>query len=165
MPKILGLELSGSAIVLRFFEAALFSMLAFALLFYVPTVIPPNLSGFVNLSGKKIGTSVLSKIIQPTEPSLGLVIVLLVFAGVLARGTNVYGYLVALNGVSFWVYVYSFFQGGVVKVVAVGTAFGASNATLNMSLDATLLMFAFMVPPALTVVKGLLLVGGQLRHT
>jgi hypothetical protein len=162
MPRFMGLELSVVAILTRVVEAVVFSMLAFVLLFYIPAIVPTGLSGFVNVSGKGIGSSVLSKIIQPTAPSLGLFIVLLVFGATLARGTAVYGPLLVLNGIAFLVYVYSFFQGGVVRVTALGTAFGATGSTLSISLDAWALMAAFMLPPVLTIVKGLLLSrGGQ----
>jgi membrane-bound ClpP family serine protease len=95
--------------------------------------------------------------VSPTAPTLGLFIVLLVFTGVLLRGTSVYGLLLILNGVAFLPYVYSLFQGGVIRVGAMGDAFGATNANLRLSIDVTLIMVAFMVAPALTIFKGFVL--------
>jgi hypothetical protein len=157
MPRILGLEMTGKQIVYRMLEAVVLSMLAFVLLFYIPSVLPSTISGFVTVTAGGLGSALLSKLIQPTAPTLGLFVVLLVFAAALLRGTRIYGLLLALNGLAFILYVFSLFQGGTVQVQAVGNAFGASGATLSLSLDLNLMMLAFLVPPILTVVKGFLL--------
>jgi glucan phosphoethanolaminetransferase (alkaline phosphatase superfamily) len=158
MPRILGIDLTGKAIVLRVIEAIFFSMLAFAFFFYVPTVLPSSVSGFVTVTGGGLGSHVLSNLIAPTAPTLGLFIVLVVFAGVVLRGSRVYGPLLVLNGFAFALYVYSIFQGGVIRVQAMGDAFGATNASLSLSLDVTWIMVAFMVPPALAILKGVILI-------
>jgi hypothetical protein len=157
MPRILGLELSGRQIVLRVIEAVVLSMLMFVLFFYLPTALPSEISGFVSVTSGGLGSALLSKLIEPTAPTLGLFIVLLVFAAALVRGTRVYGLLLVFNGLAFVIYVYSLFQGGVVQVQAMGNAFGASGASLGLSLNLNLIMLAFLVPPTLTVVKGFIL--------
>lgn len=150
-----GLMLKGS--ILKLFEAIAASMVAFILLFYAPTVLPSRISGFVTVTAGALGSQLLSKLIQPTAPTLGLFIVVLVFAGVLSRGSGAYGLMVVLNGLAFLLYVYSLFQGGVVQVEATGDAFGSTQATLDLTISVTLMMLVFMIPPALTVVKGMLL--------
>lgn len=165
MPRVLGLQMSGAQLVLRVIEAVVSSMLAFALLFYMPTVLPSRVSGFVSVTAGGIGSALLSGLISPTAPTLGLFIVLFVFAAALLRGSGAYGWLLVLNGVAFSLYVYSLFQGGVVQVRAMGDAFGASDATLALSLNFSLLMAVFLVPPILTVVKGLLLIRGRSDRT
>lgn len=150
-----GLAWKGS--IFRLAEAIIASMVAFVLLFYIPTILPSRISGFVTVSAGGLGSQLLSKLIQPTAPTLGLFIVVLVFAGVITRGSGAYGLMVLLNGLAYLLYVYSLFQGGVVQAQATGEAFGSTQATLNLSIGLNLMMLAFMVPPALTVVKGLVL--------
>jgi hypothetical protein len=163
LPKVAGLQISGRGIVLRLLQAVLASMAAFIVLFYLPTVLPSELSGFLVTNGG-LGSQVLHSLISPTAPTLGLFIVILVFTGALLRGSSAYGLLLVLNGLAFVLYVYSLFQGGVIRIQATGNAFGSSNASVSLSLDLTLIMLAFMIPPALTVVKGVILMRSSVKE-
>ena len=160
MLRIMELDLSGRRLVLRVIASVTFSALTFALLFspIFFWVLPSGASAFLLTTRGGLGSKLLSSLISPEAPTLGLFIVMLVFAWVLLRGTKVEGLLTILNGLAFAAYVYALFQGGTIQLEAVGKAFGTSDATLNLSLDATTVMLAFLVPPFLTIARGVALI-------
>jgi hypothetical protein len=155
--RFFGLAVSGRNIVVRFLLAFLFSMFAFVAFVVLPSRIANLASAFFPLTAGTIGATVASSLIAPSEPTLGLLIVLLMFAGVFLRGTNLYGPLLILNGLVYVVLVYTFFRGGLLDLSALGDVFGAQATRITVTADTRVLMTVLLIGPALTILKGLLL--------
>jgi len=156
MVRMMGLRITGKRLIARLILATVISSIAFFLLFYLPQNITTFASGTILVTRSSIGSQVLSSLVSPTQPTLGVFIAMLVFAGVLLRGSRVFGPILIQNGLAFLLYVYSFFQGGIFHFSATGSVFGVAEASLQLSADLTFLMALFLVPTALTIVKGVL---------
>jgi hypothetical protein len=155
MSRFLGLNVTGAGLLLRFIEATALSILTFALLIYLPANLLSITSGTLLVTVSAIRSQALASLISPAQPTLGLFLVMLVFVACVFRGTRVYGPLLIQNGLAFSVYVYSLFQGGQIHLAAIGNVFGATGASLELVVDATILMVLFEVAPLLTILKGI----------
>jgi hypothetical protein len=160
---VLGLHVSKRVVAFRFVLALALAILTFVFLIYIPANLPAIASGTFRVTESPFGSEVLRTLVAPTQPTLGLFIVMLVFAGVFFRGTKVYGPILIQNGLAFMLYVYSIFQGGVVHLEVFGSAFGASEAELELSLSVSPLMLLFLIPAALTIMKGILVTRDSIR--
>jgi hypothetical protein len=83
-----------------------------------------------------------------------------IFLCALFRGTKAYGPLTIALSLIFAAYVFLFFHGGAISVAApVDQLVGGLPMELSLSIrvDMAMLMALFLVPPALGVAKGVLL--------
>ena len=146
--------MTGGAFLTRIAIAVAFSALTFFIFTYVPANLSSLAGGIFPSSGQPVVKQTLSSLVDPSKPTLGLFLVMMVFAGVLLRGTPEYGLMLALNGLGFALYVYYFFSGGVLDLTATGTALGVGNVAISLVVNASTLMYLFLVPPLLAFAKG-----------
>ena len=155
MVRLLGVEMSGGKFGLRVVLAVVFGALAFAVFYYVPASVGPlakQLAGPANASA--VGTLV-DSLVSPSLPLVGAAVAVLVFVGVFLRGTKAYGPVLAVLGLALLAYVYVLFQGGTVHATIPQLSKYAASGSI--AVDLTDLMLLFMVPAALTLVKGVVL--------
>lgn len=152
MVKLLGLELSGGAFGLRLAAAIILGSVEAFLFYYLPTNVGSLASGYLPSSYSSQINSVISGVVSPLLPILGLVIAVLGFLGILLKGTKIYGLIIALIGATFAGYTYLFFQGGTIRLnMPPGLV---QNVTGQISLELDLVMLLLIVPSLLTIVKG-----------
>lgn len=158
MPRILGLQLSAGALALRVVLGAITALVTFVVFYYVPANLPSFASGILGSASSTAGGVVsgfLKSLINPDLPTVGLLLTLAVFVGVLIRGTRVYGAVVLANGVLFAAYVYLAFQGGTVSITLPSGL--PSSAAGTIVIGASTLMYVFLLAPILAMVKGALI--------
>lgn len=155
MPRLLGLDVSGASLALRVVLGIVFGGLALGLLYYIPANLGSMLSSYLPASTKAVATGVVSSLLSPSLPLIGLVAATLVFLGVLLRGTRVYGVILLANGLVFVAYVYTLFQGGTITLSLPSGL--PSSLSGSLSLNVGSLMLIFLIAPILTVVKGIVL--------
>jgi hypothetical protein len=143
--------------MVRLVSAIVFSALTFFVFTYIPANLTSLASGIFPSSGQPVVKQTLSSLVDPSKPTLGLFLVILVFAGVLLRGTPQYGLMLSLNGLGFALYVYYFFSGGVLDLRATGAALGVSNVAISLLVNASTLMYLLLIPPLLTFAKGMMM--------
>ncbi|MDG6999984.1 MAG: hypothetical protein JRN15_12815 [Nitrososphaerota archaeon] len=152
MVKLLGLELSGGAFGLRLSAALILAALEAFLFYYLPTNVGSLASGYLPSSYSSQIVSLVSGLVSPLLPILGLVIAVLGLLGILLKGTKIYGLIIALIGATFAGYTYLFFQGGTIHLnVPPGLI---QNVTGQISLELYLVMLLLIIPSLLTIVKG-----------
>ncbi len=93
-----------------------------------------------------------SSLINPILPTIGLLIVALIFLASLLRGTKIYGILLMILGLTLASYVFVAFQGGTVSVTVPRGVI--QNVAANVTVQLTSLMLLLMIPSLLTIVKG-----------
>ncbi|XRH76126.1 MAG: hypothetical protein ACO0C9_03485 [Candidatus Methanosuratincola verstraetei] len=160
MVRLIDLDVSGASLAARLALGAILGGLAFLVFYYVPA----NLLGIAsNLAGVEIppqAAGVISSLIEPALPSVGLALAPAIFLCALFRGTKAYGPLTIALSLIFAAYVFLFFHGGAISVAApVDQLVGGLPMELSLSIrvDMAMLMALFLVPPALGVAKGVLL--------
>ena len=151
----MGLQLSSASLAIRAISGAVFAALIFLVFSYLPANAPALVSGSLPSSSATAASSVTSALIGSTLPIIGLVLAILVFTGMIVRGSRVYGMVLILIGLLFAAYTYTIFRGGSIGITLPSNLpLGASG---NLAIDASLLMFVLLVPSLLTVAKGVLL--------
>jgi len=160
MVRLIDLDVSGASLAARLALGAILGGLAFLVFYYVPA----NLLGIAsNLAGVEIppqAAGVISSLIEPALPFVGLALAPAIFLCALFRGTKAYGPLTIALSLIFAAYVFLFFHGGAISVAApVDQLVGGLPMELSLSIrvDMAMLMALFLVPPALGVAKGVLL--------
>jgi hypothetical protein len=155
MPRLLDIEVSGGRMAIRLVTGIIGAVIAFVVLYFIPTSAASLVSGSVPASFAAGINSLISSLVNPVMPPVGLVIAVLVFLGALLRGTKIYGPIVILLGILYLAYIYLFFGGGNLNVqIPQGIAQGVSG---SLVLQVSLLMSLFMIPAILTIVKGVVL--------
>ena len=86
---------------------------------------------------------------------MGLVVAALVFLGILLRGSRVYGPVLVVLGGALLAYVYVMFHGGTIDIAIPQVQQYSISGSVAIGLAA--LMYLFMVPALLTLVKGVVL--------
>lgn len=133
---------------------AIFSFLVF-LFFYV---IPANLTDLVSLavpSQAEALKGIVSALVNPVLPLIGLFLTVIVFLEILLKDTRAYGPLLILSGSGFIAYILVAMHGGIIKLaIPPDLLMGVS---LNLIVDLMLLMLIMLLPSALTVLKGLII--------
>jgi hypothetical protein len=149
--------MTGRELMVRIASAIVFSGVTFFIFTYIPANLSWLAGGIFPSSGQPVVKQTLSSLVDPSKPTLGLFLVMLVFAGVLLRGTPQYGLMLSLNGLGFALYVYYFFSGGVLDLRATGSALGVSNVAISLLVNASTLMYLLLIPPLLTFAKGMMM--------
>lgn len=118
MVRLIDLDVSGASLAARLALGAILGGLAFLVFYYVPA----NLLGIAsNLAGVEIppqAAGVISSLIEPALPSVGLALAPAIFLCALFRGTKAYGPLTIALSLIFAAYVFLFFHGGAISVAA-----------------------------------------------
>ncbi|MBC7078059.1 MAG: hypothetical protein H5T92_07125 [Synergistales bacterium] len=160
MVRIIDLNVSGASLAARVALGTILGGLAFLAFYYVPANflgIASNMAG-VEIPPQAAGT--ISSLIEPALPFVGLALAPAIFLCALFRGTKAYGPLTIALSLLFAAYVFLFFHGGAISVAAPVDQFVGDTpmeVSLSIRVDMAMLMALFMVPPALGVAKGVLL--------
>lgn len=158
MPRLLGLQLSSGALALRVVLGAIAALVTFVVFYYVPANLPGFASALLGSGSSTAGETVsgfLKSLINPNLPTVGLLLTVFVFIGVVIRGTRAYGAVVIVDGLLFAVYVYLAFQGGTISISLPSGL--PSSAAGTVAIGASTLMYIFLIAPLLTMVKGSLI--------
>ena len=155
MPRILDLQISTPRLIGRVILAIILAGIDF-FLFYV--LISPNDTFILHYLPANVSSTLsnaMSSYVSPTLPLIGLVIVALIFLDQIFKGTRIEGaFLITLGGIFAW-YTYTIFQGGTMNLnIPSGLI---QNISGNITLHATLLMWLFILPSLLSIVKGALM--------
>lgn len=151
----MGLELSSLSLAIRLVSGAVLSALTFVVFYYVPANLAGFVSGRLPSSIAPAASSLASALVGSTLPTIGLVLTVLVFLGLVSRGSRPYGMILILTGLLFAAYTYIIMQGGTIRIALSGNL--PQGASGNFTIDVGLLMMIFLIPSLLTVVKGALL--------
>jgi len=147
--KVLGLEITTRKLVLRIIGA----IIAFLAYFFIFSYMPSNPNTFMRLFGLDFDLQSFFRI-NPYIPIIGLGIAASLALGVLLRRAKGEGLANIAGGALIAVYIYLLLDGGVIKIrIPEGLAQGLSA---DVTLDLITLMYLFLIPPLLTIVKGLL---------
>jgi len=158
MPKILDLELKALSLALRVITGIIAAGITFLLLYYLPANFLNILGQFIPakaLPDPSILNPLLSSLVNPSLPMIGLLLTVLVFLECLLRGSKAYGPILILTGLSFIAYLYLLFQGGTLSMTVPPTFLMGISA--GVALDLTTIMLLFMLPAILTIIKGAVL--------
>ncbi len=162
MPRILDLEISTPRLVGRIVLAFILAGIDF-FVFYV--LISPHstfLERFLPASVASSFSAAMSSFVSPTLPLIGIVIAVLIFFDQIFKGTRIAGAFLIMTGSLFAWYTYSFFQGG--KMTFNIPSGLIKNVSGVLTVHATLLMWLFILPSVLTVLKGALMLYSSNRR-
>jgi len=155
VPRILDLQISTPRLVGRVILAFILAGIDFFFLYvlispsdtFVLHYLPANVSSHL--------ATAMSSFVSPTLPLIGLVIVVLIFFDQIFKRTRIEGAFLVVMGAVFAWYTYVIFQGGTLNLnIPSGLV---QNITGNVIVHATLLMWLFILPSLLTIVKGALM--------
>lgn len=153
MPKILDLELTTPRFIGRMLVAALLAGIDF-FVFYV--LISPNdtiLASFLPASIYNTLHNTLGSFVSPELPVIGILIAALIFVEQVFKGTRISGAFLVFAGALFSWYTYTFFQGGTMTfMIPSGLVPGVTSGSATV--HAYLLMWLFITPSLLTILKG-----------
>jgi hypothetical protein len=102
-----------------------------------------------------MASAIVASLVSAYLPLVGIAVAALVFLGVLLRGSNAYGPVLVVLGGVLLAYVYVTFHGGTVDVAIPQVRQYSVSGSVALGLAA--LMYLFMVPALLTLVKGVVL--------
>lgn len=158
MPKILDLELKGSSLALRVVTGIIAAGITFFLLYYLPANFLSLLGQLVPaqaLPDPSILNTLLSSLVNPSLPMIGLLLTVLVFLECLLRGSKAYGPILIISGLSFIAYLYLLFHGGTMTITLPASLLMGISA--GVAVDLTVIMLLFMLPSLLTIINGAVL--------
>ena len=111
-----------------------------------------ELAGPANAS---VASALAASLVSAYLPLVGLAVAALVFLGVLLRGSRAYGPVLVVLGGALLAYVYVMFHGGTIDIAIPQVQQYSISGSVAIGLAA--LMYLFMVPALLTLVKGVVL--------
>ena len=153
MPKILDLELSTPRFIGRIVVAALLAGMDF---FVFNVLISPNdtfLASFLPSNIYNTLRNTLGSFVSPELPIIGILIATLIFVEQVFKGTRISGAFLVFTGALFSWYTYTFFQGGAMTfMIPSGLVPGITSGSATV--HAYLLMWLFIAPSLLTILKG-----------
>jgi len=159
MPKIFDLELKTTSLALRIVIGIIAAAITFFVFYYLPANLLSPISQFLPAQAlPPLSTldPLLSSIIDPMLPMIGLVLTVLIFLEYLLRGSKAYGPILILTALSFIAYLYLLFNGGTMTIAPpVSLLMGTS---VDIALDLTIMMILLMLPSILNMIKGMVLI-------
>lgn len=161
MVKILGLELTVASLALRLVLGAFLCAGAFLIFYYLPANFVKLASGAMGGEIPPAASGLLSSLIDPLLPQVGLVLAAAIFICALLRGTKAYGPVTIALSLVYAAYVVLWFHGGAISIAVPEELLGGElpfGASLSVIVDMPLLMVLFLVPALLGVIKGVLLI-------
>ena len=159
MPKILDLELKATSLALRVVIGIIAAAITFFVFYYLPTNLLSLISQFLPaqvLPPSSTLDPLLSSIMDPTLPMIGLVLTVLVFLEYLLRGSKAYGTILILTALSLIAYLYLLFNGGTITITLPASLL--MGTSVDIALDLTFMMILLMLPSILNIIKGMVLI-------
>ena len=147
--------MSAGKLGLRAVLAAVFGAIALVVFYYVPVSLGAFASRLAGPADASAVSSLAASLVGPTLPALGVAVAVLIFVCFFLRGTNAYGPVLVVLGLALLAYVYVLFHGG--TVYAAVPALSQYSIAGRVVISVAALMYLFMLPPLLTVVKGAVL--------
>lgn len=144
--------MSAGRLGLRAFLAAVSGAIAFVLFSYVPASAGTIAADLAGPSKAVAVSSLAGSLASPGLPALGIAVAALIFLSSFFRGTKAYGPVLVTLGSVLLAYVYLMFHGGTISAAVRALPQYSAEGTFTISLAP--LMYLFMLPPLLTVVKG-----------
>ncbi len=160
MVNLLGLKVSGASLALRVLLGIVLGACGFVIFYFIPANFLRLLSGVVGAIPPE-AAGALSALVDPNLPAVGLAMAIAIFLCALLRGTKAYGPVTIALSIIFAAYVALFFHGGSISVAIPEALQGGDSPvgiSISVSVGMTWLMALFLVPSALGVVKGILLI-------
>ncbi|MDG7012817.1 MAG: hypothetical protein JRN46_01150 [Nitrososphaerota archaeon] len=151
--------MSAGKLGLRAVLAAVFGAIALVVFYYVPASLGTLASRLVGPADTPAVSSLVASLVGPTLPALGVAVAVLVFVCFFLRGTKAYGPVLVVLGLALLAYVYVLFHGG--TVYATVPTLSQYSAAGSVAISMAALMYLFMLPPLLTVVKGAVLTAAK----
>lgn len=106
---------------------------------------------------------IIPQLIPLTLPLIGLAVTVLAPVAVILKGTKAYGPLTILLGLTLTAYVYTMLQGGSITITTPTLPPLHLQAAVGITMHT--LMYLFLLPPILTVIKGVLITVQSVRKT
>ena len=162
MPRILDLQISTPRLIGRIILAFILAGIDF---FFLYVLISPNdtfISRFLPASISSHLSTAMSSFVSPTLPLIGLLMAVLIFFDQIFKQTRIEGaFLMIMGGLFAW-YTYAIFEGGTLNLnIPSGLV---QNISGNFTVHAALLMWLFILPSLLTIVKGALMLYNSNRR-
>lgn len=155
MPRILDLQISTPRLIGRVIFAFILAGIDF---FFLYVLISPNDTFILHYLPASVSShlgTAMSSFVSPTLPLIGLVIAVLIFFDQIFKQTRIEGAFLMMMGSLFAWYTYTIFQGGTMDLnIPAGLV---QNISGSITLHATLIMWLFILPELLTIVKGALM--------
>lgn len=152
MPRLLGLELTGTTMAIRVLIGAVLALLSFLFLVYIPL----NIIEIVAVMMEQLqASSGLPLWLYWTIAALGTAVSCLTFAVVVLRGGKAYGPILMAYGVLFVAYIVASFQGGTIPLdLSLAGVAGFHDLSVRLTFDIFWMMVLYALPFALVLVKG-----------
>ncbi|MEN3052359.1 MAG: hypothetical protein ABC606_00980 [Candidatus Methanosuratincola petrocarbonis] len=160
MAKLLDLEVSRASIAARLILGVLLGALGFLVFYYVPANFLRLASDVLRMEIPPQAAGVLSSLVDPALPLVGLALAPAIFLCALFRGTKAYGPLTVALSLLFAAYVFLWFHGGAISLALPIDPIGGGvpmELSLSIRVEMAMLMALFLIPPMLGVAKGVLL--------
>ncbi|MDI9644533.1 MAG: hypothetical protein QFX35_04865 [Candidatus Verstraetearchaeota archaeon] len=160
MVRLLDIEVSRASLALRVISGVTLAALTFLLLYMVPSNLP-SLIWEMGREQPSVPGEVLSSLVDPMLPILGLALVPAVFLNALLKKTAAQGPIMIVIGLLSVSYIYLAFHGGVISLdipPSILAGYPPSGGSLHLRIDFFLLMVLFMIPHFLSLVRGLLFI-------
>lgn len=159
MVKFLGLNLSVASLVMRLVLGIILGAGSFLIFYFVPA----NFEKLASVALSEVPPAVvalLSSLVDPYLPVVGMALAATVFLCVLLRGTKAYGFVTVALSVLYAAYVVLWFQSGAISIAVPEDLLGGDlpfGVSLSIRFEMPFLMGLFLVPAAIGIAKGILL--------
>lgn len=160
MVKLLDRQFSAASLAVRAVFGAVLGAIAFLFLYYLPVNFVVLASDVLRIEIPPNAAGLLTSLVDPTLPIVGLVLVPVIFLCAVFRGTKAYGPLTIVLSLLFAAYIFLLFHGGALQIDISEEMFGGEmpvGLSISIRLEMALLMLLFLVPTFLGVIKGVLL--------
>ncbi|MEN3016877.1 MAG: hypothetical protein ABC585_03330 [Candidatus Methanosuratincola petrocarbonis] len=161
MVKLLGLVLSRTSLALRLVLGLLLGAAGFLIFYFLPANLVELASAAVGEEIPPAVAGLLSSLVDPYLPAVGLALAATIFLCTLLRGTKAYGFVTVALSLLYAVYVVLWFHSGTVSIAVPEALLGGDlpfGISLSIRVEMPLLMGLYLVPAALGIAKGALLV-------
>jgi len=149
LPRLLGLELTRRGLALRAAAATATFIIYITIFYYIPS----NLISVAKLFTADVNLPDLFTV-SPLVPIIGLGIATSHSLGVFFRKTRAEGVATIAGASLLALYIYYLLNGGIISIkIPEGLI---QNVSIRAVIDLTTLMQLFLIPPALSIIKGIL---------
>jgi drug/metabolite transporter (DMT)-like permease len=155
VPRILDLQISIPRLIGRVILAFILAGIDFFIFYILISPKDTFIQHYLPATFSSHLTTAMSSFVSPTLPFIGLVIAVLIFFDQIFKQTRIEGAFLMIMGALFAWYTYAIFEGGTMNLnIPKGLI---QNISGNITIHATLIMWLFILPSLLTVVKGALM--------
>ena len=142
------------SLIFRFIAGTIVSFFVFLVFYAIPSYLPELVSLAMPSQAEAL-KGIVSALVSPALPFIGLFLTVAVFLEIFLKDTEVYGPLLMLSGSGFIAYILVAMHGGIIQMVVPSNLL--MGISLNLAVGLTFLMLIMLLPSALTVLKGLIL--------